>query len=269
MDFDFLRKRVEDFQKDLGFEFENTNLLITALSHPSGIRFLERHYNESNQRLEFLGDAVVGLVIGQFFYNYSSDWDEGTLTTRRSLVINGNALSSAAEKLNLHNNLIMSKEENERKGNYKKSNLADAFEALVGAIYLDKGMDFVSRFIITSLEDQIYEALMSNKIKDFKSTLQELTQSKGLGTPLYKLISKKGPSHKPVFETAAILNGVFLSLGSGYRKIDAEMKAAELAYNKIIENQDIDFGVGAKFKSRLKFVLNDLQNSFIGKKVKR
>ena len=86
---------------------------------------------------------------------------------------------------------------------------------------------------------------------------------------ILKLISRKGPSHKPIFETAAILNGVFLSLGSGYRKIDAEMRAAELAYNKIIENQDIDFGVRAKFKSRLKFILNDLQNSFIGKKPKR
>ncbi len=108
MDFKFLRKRVEDYQKELGFEFENINLLISALSHPSALRILERHYNESNQRLEFLGDAVVGLVVGEFFYNYSSYWNEGTLTTRRSLVVNGNSLSKAAEKLNLHKNIIMS-----------------------------------------------------------------------------------------------------------------------------------------------------------------
>ncbi len=269
MDFDFLRKRVENFQKDLGFEFENVNLLITALSHPSAIKILGRDYNESNQRLEFLGDAVVGLVIGEFFYNHSSNWDEGTLTARRALVINGNALSRAAEKLNLHQNLIISKEEEDRRGNYKKSNLADTFEALVGAIYLDQGINFVSRFVISSLEDEINDALVSKKIKDFKSILQELTQSKGMGTPQYKLLSSKGPSHKPVFETAVLLNGVVLSLGSGYRKIDAEMIAAEIAYKKIIDDKKIDFGTRAKFKTKLKFVLNDVQKSFIRKKSKK
>ena len=267
MDFKFLRKRVEDYQKELGFEFENINLLISALSHPSSLRILERHYNESNQRLEFLGDAVVGLVVGEFFYNYSSYWDEGTLTTRRSLVVNGNALSKAAVKLNLHKNIIMSIEEEDRGGNYKKSNLTDVYEALVGAIYLDKGMDFVSRFVISSLEEQIYEALMSKNIKDYKSTLQELTQSKGLGTPVYKLVSKEGPSHKPTFQTVAILNGVELSSGKGLRKIDAEMDAAELAYNKIYNDYEFDFGVKAKLKTKFKHFLNDFQKFYYRKNI--
>ena len=267
MDFKFLRKRVEGYQKELGFEFEDINLLITALFHPSALRILELDYNESNQRLEFLGDAVVGLVVGEFFYNYSSDWAEGTLTTRRSLVINGNALSEAAVKLNLHQNIIISREEEERRGNYKKSNLADVFEALVGAIYLDKGMDFVSRFVISSLEDQIYEALMSKNIKDYKSTLQELTQSKGLGTPVYKLVSSKGPSHKPTFETVALVNGVELSSGKGSRKIDAEMNAAELAYNKLHNDYEFDFGNKARFKTKFKYFLNDFQKLYYRKKI--
>ena len=261
MNFEFVHKKVKNFQEESGIQFNNVNLLIIALTHPSAIRVLDHHRNQSNQRLEFLGDAVVGLVIGEFFYSYSSYWDEGTLTARRALVINGKALSEAAEKIKLHQNIIMSPEEYNRKSNLKQSNLADAFEALTGAIYLDKGLDFTTQFVISSLEDQIYRALMSKNIKDDKSTLQELTQSMGIGTPVYKLVSKNGPAHNPTFKISAIINGIELGLGNGSRKIDAERNAAKLAYKSLETNKKLAFGSKAKFKTKLKYFIKDFYDS--------
>ena len=102
MNFESVRKKVKDFEEDLGIKFDNLDLLIIALTHSSSLHSSGLYRHQSNQRLEFLGDAVVGLVIGELFYHNSSNWDEGTLTARRALVINGNSLSKAAKKIKLH-----------------------------------------------------------------------------------------------------------------------------------------------------------------------
>ena len=261
MNFESVRKKVKDFEEDLGIKFDNLDLLIIALTHSSSLHSSGLYRHQSNQRLEFLGDAVVGLVIGELFYHNSSNWDEGTLTARRALVINGNSLSKAAKKIKLHENIIMSPEEYKKELNLKQSNLADAFEALTGAIYLDKGLDFAAQFVVSSLEDQIYKALKSEKIKDDKSILQELTQSKGMGTPVYKLVSKNGPAHDLRFGIAAIINGVELGVGNGAKKIEAERDAARSAYRRLEKDQSLAFRSRAKFKTKIKYFVKDFYDS--------
>ena len=217
----------------LGLAFRDWSLLETALTHSSYLNEDSRGKLESNERLEFLGDAVIGLVIAQELYDRCPDAGEGDLTNRRTHVVRGSSLAQVARGLGLGGYLRMGRGEDAAGGRERESNLEDALEALVGAVFLDGGYDAARVLALRILKELIDEIVRHGIPQNAKGRLQELTQGRSLGQPRYELVETSGPDHAPTFTVAVEVNGKVLGRGTGNSKLDAEQAAAREALEKL------------------------------------
>jgi len=209
------------------YSFTNAELLETALTHSSYASEHGLRYELNNERLEFIGDAYVDAVVGGRLFEIMQDAHEGTLSRNRADVVCEESLADAARNINLGEFIRLGKGENASGGRDKDSILADAFEALVGAIIVDGGYDEGKRVILSLLEDKINLAVEGKLNKDYKSRLQEIVQEKYHGVSIkYILTDEKGPDHDKVFAVDAVVNDKVLGSGEGKSKAKAEQAAA-------------------------------------------
>lgn len=213
--------------------FHNQNLLTTALTHRSALNEKTTSASESNERLEFLGDAVLELITTQYLYDHFPSEPEGVLTAYRSALVKTTTLAEVAQELGLGEMLFMSKGEEATGGRENISLLADTMEAVIGALYLDQGMEVVTTFLSTNLFPK-FSAIQQQKLyKDAKSALQEFVQSKGSSAPHYSVINEKGPDHNKVFTVQVSVDNTVLGQGTGKSKQQAQQSAAAQALEKI------------------------------------
>ena len=217
----------------LGYDFRDKSLLGNALLHRSHIHVTGQDREQSNERLEFLGDAVLGLVANEELYHSYPDRSEGDLTKMKSLLVCGAHLSEVAIEFDLGANIRMSRSEAATGGRQRSSILADTTEALIGAVYLDGGLsparEVIKRLVLKSSES----VLERRSLRNYKSRLQELIQSRYKSPPRYKVIKVAGPDHNRVFQVSVSFNGEVLGLGEGRNKKTAEQQAARLALDKL------------------------------------
>ncbi len=225
---------LEDLEKSLKINFKDKELLKSAFIHRS---FLNEHSEEKlphNERLEFLGDSVLGFVVSEFLYKKYPDRPEGDLTNFRSSIVNARALAEVGRKLNLGKYLLLSKGEEATGGRERQYLLANTFEALLGAIYLDSGPAEASKLIHRELLPLLPEIITTGSYKDFKSGFQEQAQERLNTTPTYKVLEEIGPVHDRTFKVGVFLNDKQVGEGSGKSKQLAEQEAASAA----LENFD-------------------------------
>ena len=200
-----------------------------ALRHRSLFRGLPTDGTESNERLEFLGDAVLGAVVAAHLYETFADRDEGLLTRTRASLVNGKALAKYAKGLGIGPLLLLSDNMDTPAGRANTTILADAFEAIVGALYLDRGFAEARRFVLRVLAEHASVQDAARDRSNHKSRLLELVQSRGLAQPVYTVVSEDGPSHERLFRVAAVVDGVDCGQGAARSKKEAEQLAAEQA----------------------------------------
>jgi ribonuclease-3 len=209
-------------------EFKNIDLLITAFTHRSYLNEHRRDVKEHNERLEFLGDAVLELVVTEYLYT-TYDQPEGVLTNWRSSLVRTESISAAASKYGFEPYLRLSKGEKRGTVRARSQILANSYEAVVGAIYIDQGWEVAKTFITESILSTFTEILSSGSWMDPKSHLQELAQSKESATPSYKVISEEGPDHDKIFTVGVFVSEQMRGEGTGPSKQAAQQKAAEAA----------------------------------------
>lgn len=225
----------KEFQKKLGVEFKDIDVLRQACTHRSYLNENKKSVAGHNERLEFLGDAVLELAITFFLYRKFPDKNEGELTSYRAALVNSNSLALAAQHLDIDRFLLLSRGESKDTGRARAIIHADAFEAIIGAIYVDQGYQTAANFISTHILEvlDIDEIINKKSWLDAKSKFQEIAQEKQGITPMYKLIKDTGPDHNKVFTVGVFLGDVNVGMGSGMSKQEAEQKAAE----KALENK--------------------------------
>jgi ribonuclease-3 len=215
--------------------FRNKQLLVTALSHRSSLneRSSGTTAKESNERLEFLGDAVLELVTTQFLYDRFPAEPEGTLTAYRSALVKTTTLAEVARELGLGEKLYLSKGEEATGGRNNEGLLADVTEAVIGALYIDQGLQAVIEFLKKHLFVKFDDILQQKLYRDHKSQLQELVQSQGLATPAYEVTKAEGPDHDKEFTVQVLVDGVVKGSGSGKSKQQAQQQAAKEALENL------------------------------------
>ncbi len=217
------------FAKDtLGVTFNDLELLITAFTHRSYVNEHRKTAKEHNERLEFLGDAVLELVSTEYLYGNYSD-PEGILTNWRSALVRTESISAAAARHDFEPLLRLSRGEKRGTDRARAQILANCYEAVVGALYLDQGYDAAKNFITSSLLVTFEEILKTGSWMDPKSNLQEIVQSKDGHTPIYKVLTEEGPDHEKTFTVGVFVNGQLKGEGIGPSKQTAQVAAAETA----------------------------------------
>jgi ribonuclease-3 len=208
--------------------FKTPALLMTALSHRSSLneRSSGTTASESNERLEFLGDAVLELISTQFLYDKFPSEPEGVLTAYRSALVKTTTLAEVARELGLGERLYLSKGEESTGGRNNDGLLADVMEAVIGALYLDQGLDVVTKFLTQHLFVKFDQILQNKLYKDHKSQLQEIVQSQGLATPAYVVTKEIGPDHDKDFTVEVMVAGEVKGTGTGKSKQQAQQQAA-------------------------------------------
>ncbi len=225
-------KKIKKLEKQLGLSFENKDLLVQAFCHRSYLNENPNFPLGQNERLEFLGDAVLELVVTEHLFENYPDNPEGDLTDWRSALVNTKSLARTSKKLKLGRYLLLSNGEKKERGKAKQYMLADTFEALIGAIYMDGGYDKAKYFIGKHLLCELPRIISLELFKDPKSELQEIAQDKVGVTPVYKVISEEGPDHEKKFSMGVFLNKEKLAEGEGSSKKEAEEEAAQKALKK-------------------------------------
>lgn len=216
----------EGLEKRLGYTFENPELLIRSFCHTSYVNEQVDSHLENNERLEFLGDAVLDLAISHFLMQHFEDATEGDLSKFRAMVVDEAGLYEVALILELGDYLLLGKGEEQSLGREKPSILADTTEALIGAIYLDAGFDRAMEIIEGLFSPLLERVGTQESAHDFKSLLQEYTQQTYKSLPKYRLIEETGPAHDRSFKIALSVNGEVLAEGEGRSKKEAEQNAA-------------------------------------------
>jgi len=218
---------VTPLEERIGYKFRNSLLLAEALTHPSLGH--EARYHFDYQRLEFLGDAVLQLVITEYLFRHFRVEAEGQLTKLRSRLVSREALQAHAATLDLGQYILMGRGEEASGGRERTSTLADAFEALIGALYLDGGLEAAKEFILTQTRGDLEQLAETPVDVNPKGQLQELLQSISPRSPVYELVSQSGPEHEKMFVSQVVWEGILLGQGSGRSKKQAEIEAAKEA----------------------------------------
>jgi len=216
---------VTPLEERIGYKFRNSLLLAEALTHPS-LGHEAQRYHFDYQRLEFLGDAVLQLVITEYLFRHFGAEAEGQLTKLRSRLVSREALRAHAATLDLGRYIMMGRGEESSGGRGRTSTLADAFEALIGAIYLDGGLEAAKEFILTQTRGELEQLAETPVDINPKGQLQELLQSISPRSPVYELVSQSGPEHEKTFISQVVWEGIVLGHGSGRSKKQAETVAA-------------------------------------------
>lgn len=221
-------------EERLAIRFRERSLLEQALVHRSYLNENPDFHLGSNERLEFLGDALLGLVTSHELYMLCPDLSEGELTALRSALIRGRTLARLGDSLQLGSYLLLGQGEDASGGRQRQTNLANVFEAILGALFLDQGYQVAREFILRIMAPEI-ELLLKREIpKDPKSRLQETLQARNLSAPSYRIVDISGPDHSRLFTVEVIVDSRVLGRGVGKRKIDAEGEAAKEAL-KLLE----------------------------------
>ncbi len=223
-------------QSRIGYTFQNVDLLRLALTHPSVAHEAGTHM-QTNQRLEFLGDAVLQLILTRALYDKFPGYGEGPLTKARATLVNRRQLAQHARAIGLPEHILLSRGEEQTGGRHRPSAMADAFEALVGAIFMDGGLEAARSFVLCEFAQYISDIAVLPVIDNPKGELQELLQSKSAEAPQYQLLNASGPDHDRVFECSVSHGGVELGRGTGKSKKDAETAAALAAYQMLKAQQ--------------------------------
>ncbi|MBI2618189.1 ribonuclease III [Candidatus Kaiserbacteria bacterium] len=224
-----MERTISDFEATLGVSFNDKNLLRQAFTHRSYINEHKETGLEHNERLEFLGDAVLELAVTDFLFKKYPEKTEGDLTAYRAALVNTNTLGDASLKLGINDYLLLSKGEAQDTGRARQYILANTFESIVGALYLDQGYDAAQKFIADSLFDLTEDIVSQRLWQDAKSNFQERAQENTGITPRYELIEEKGPDHNKEFVVGVYLNAELVASGKGSSKQEAEQEAAQNA----------------------------------------
>lgn len=214
---------IEPLEEALGYKFKNKQLIIEALTHKS----YKQPYD--NERLEFLGDAVLDLIVGEYLYNKFKKSNEGKLSKIRASLVNETGFDKLARSLNLGDYIFLSNAEQNNGGREKSSLLSNAFEAVIGAIYLEAGLSKAKNIAINLIEENHEEISLDSLFRDYKTTLQELTQARFGITPEYKVVASRGPDHKKEFEVAVLIEDKEYARASGKSKKIAQQESAKEA----------------------------------------
>ncbi len=216
----------------VGYVFEDKNLLTLAFIHRSFINENRESIDHHNERLEFLGDSVLGLLVAEYLYRYLPETPEGELSYLRSRLVEASSCVTYVQKLDLGSHLLLGKGERMNDGRGRESILADLFEAVIGAIYIDGGIDAARRFLFKNYSTEM-QSILSRPIRNWKALLQDFTQKKYQLTPLYNVVHETGPDHSKVFEIAVIVKDEEWGRGSGQSKKEAQQAAAEAAVQRL------------------------------------
>jgi ribonuclease-3 len=231
-DIDSERKKVlTAFQKAAGIRFKSLKLLNLAFIHRSVAN--ESGHKNNNERLEFLGDAILGAVTATLLYETLAEKKEGELAKIKSVVVSEDVLAGIARELQIDTLLVLGRGEENSGGREKKAILADAMEALIGALYLDSGYNAVFSFLHYRIEPEIDKVMDNRHVQDYKSLLQELSQGRYKTYPVYHLIKQSGPEHARFFWMEVTVNEKAYGPGMGRNKKGAEQEAAKLAYEDL------------------------------------
>jgi len=222
---------LKSLQEILGYQFRNEDLVKTALTHRSSLNL--PGVTESYERLEFLGDAILEMLISSYLFNMYPDKKEGYLTAARSAIVRTESLSAISQRYHFNDFIHMSKGEEATGGRQNPSILEDVIESLIGALYLDGGVPAAKTFFENFVLPNAKTIIAKNHLKDPKSTLQEKVQSDGLPSPVYKTIGESGKDHDKIFEVAVFINEKQYGTGTGKNKQEAEQKAAQSALELI------------------------------------
>lgn len=218
---------IEKLEKKLNYNFQNKELIEEALTH----RSCKKNYN--NERLEYLGDAVLDLIVGEYLFKKLAKAAEGELSKIRASLVNEKGLTKLASKIDLSVFLKVSKAEESNKGREKPSIIANCFEAVMGAIYLDGGLKDVEIIAIKLIEEVYPSVDLKTLFKDYKTSLQEITQAKFGQVPEYVVVGESGPDHKKEFEIEIRINGEKIAVAKGKSKKDAQQNVAQIALEKM------------------------------------
>lgn len=229
-----MKKTFEKLEEKIGVEFKNKDLLENVFVHRSYLNEHKSFHLPSNEKLEFLGDSVLSLITSMYLYNNYPQFEEGSYTDIKSAIVRTESLAYAASPLGLGEYLYLSRGEEQGAGRDNKNILADCFEALIGAIFIDQGFDASYEFVKTYLfADRLDEIISTRQYAPAKSLLQETMQSIHKTTPEYRVIAEEGPQHKRAFTIAVYLGQKLLAEGRGNSKKEAEEQAARLALEKM------------------------------------
>ena len=232
-----LRKKVKNWLISLGIDPSDLKIYIESLTHRSFAREINIK-SRGNEQLEFLGDSVLSFIITSYLYKNFGYFPEGRLAKIRSLLISGKNLGDIAKKIRLDRQILLSENEESSKGRGKESILADSMEAFIGALYIDKGINFTGQWFLSKFEDSIEEKTDNQKISDYKTYLQEIIQADYNKLVKYNIEKSEGPDHNKIFYSIAILDDKIIGKGSGKCKKDSEQESAKNAL-KILYNLKI------------------------------
>lgn len=224
---------IQELEEKVNYTFINKQLIIQALKHRSYLSVSGEERLLSNERLELLGDSVLGLVVTEFLFKNFPEKEEGELTSMKSLVVSRKVLAKIANNLQLGNYILMNDAEERAGGRKRPSIVADAIEAITGAIYLDGGLDSAVDFVNSTILNRLDSILNEEQNQNFKSILLEYSQSKCYGLPYYSVKHEEGPDHNKTFTIEVYINDQVLGVGVGNSKKKAEQMAAKNALNKL------------------------------------
>jgi ribonuclease-3 len=225
--------QINELEKSLGYQFENKKLITEALTH----RSYKKDVN--NERLEFLGDAVMDLIVGEYLFALFPKAEEGILSKLRAALVNEDSFTRLAKRLNLGKFLYLSPAEENNNGREKPSILSSAFEAVIGAVYLEAGFDTAKEVALRLLKEEFPIITPEELLKDYKTTLQEITQAHFGVVPEYKLISASGPDHKKEFEIGVFIQDKEYARAKGKSKKTAQQEGARLTIEILKKELDI------------------------------
>ncbi len=227
-----LQEKSGEIEEKLGYVFNDKTLLFTAFVHRS---FFNEHRDlvkQPNERFEFLGDSVLGLIVSDFLYHNLPNNPEGELSHLRAQIVEAGACANFLQKLGLGPYVLLGKGERMNEGRGRETIFADLFEAIVGAIYLDGGIESARRFFFSHFQQDLEEAL-KKPMRNWKAELQDYSQKKYQRPPVYKVVRESGPDHSKIFEVAAYIGDQIVGEGKGSSKKEAEQDAAENALTKM------------------------------------
>jgi len=222
-----------ELEKKIGYSFQNTKFIEEALTHSSYSNERRKEARKNNERLEFLGDSVLGIVISDHLFKNFPDMPEGELTKIRSKIVCETTLGECSRAIGLGQYMFFGKGEEMTGGRDRTSILADAYEALIASIYMDGGLEAGSNFILTHMKKKINDAIVGNVFLDYKTHLQELVQVNKTNKIKYEIIGEEGPDHCKVFHTQVSLNELVIGTGIGRSKKESEQEAAKMALRKV------------------------------------
>ena len=230
-----MKTNITKFEKKLGYNFKDKDLLVQALTHSSYAYENQQNVESDNETLEFLGDSVLGLIIADYLCLTYPHLSEGELSKLKSSAANTSSLSSFSKKIKLDKNILLGKGEEKSGGRSKKTILAGAFEAVLAAIYIDGGLEAARNFLLFLLKS-MFKKIKVNRflINNYKSALQEYLQRRDLPAPVYKTVTTTGPDHKKIFVVEVLLENEPLAKAKGNSKKKAEQKAAQKALKNFL-----------------------------------